>query len=160
MKIEYANISQLDDIMSIYSTAQDFMAKVGNPNQWKKVYPSRQIIKQDILNANLYVCLENNTICGVFCFTIANDSTYSYIIGKWLNEDKYGVIHRLASSQTSKGVAKACLEFCFDKIKNIRVDTHKDNIVMQNLFAKFGFTYCGIIFLADGQERLAYQKQQ
>ena len=30
---------------------------------------------------------------------------------------------------------------------------------MQHLLDKNGFTYCGIIYLDDGTERLAYQKQ-
>jgi len=41
---------------------------------------------------------------------------------------------------------------------NIRIDTHKDNRIMQHNIEKHGFTYCGIIYLANGDERLAYQK--
>ena len=32
--------------------------------------------------------------------------------------------------------------------------------IMQHNIAKHGFTYCGIIYLANGDERLAYQKKQ
>ena len=42
--------------------------------------------------------------------------------------------------------------------KNLRVDTHRDNRVMQHLLLQHGFTYCGIIHLASGDERLAYQR--
>lgn len=28
---------------------------------------------------------------------------------------------------------------------------------MQHVIEKYGFTYCGIIYLASGDERLAYQ---
>ena len=38
---------------------------------------------------------------------------------------------------------------------SIRVDTHKDNHIMQHNIEKHGFTYCGIINLANGDERLA-----
>jgi hypothetical protein len=31
---------------------------------------------------------------------------------------------------------------------------------MQHILQSYGFTYCGIIYLADGSERLAYQKVQ
>ncbi len=40
---------------------------------------------------------------------------------------------------------------------NIRIDTHLDNRIMQHVIKKYGFTYCGIIYLASGDERLAYQ---
>jgi RimJ/RimL family protein N-acetyltransferase len=39
------------------------------------------------------------------------------------------------------------------------VDTHQDNVVMQRILEKLGFTYCGIIFVANGTPRLAYQKK-
>ena len=31
---------------------------------------------------------------------------------------------------------------------NIRIDTHLDNRIMQHVIKKYGFTYCGIIYLA------------
>ncbi len=34
-----------------------------------------------------------------------------------------------------------------------------DNPIMQHDIAKHGFTYCGIIYLASGAKRLAYQKK-
>ena len=40
----------------------------------------------------------------------------------------------------------------------IRIDTYRDNQIMQHVIKKYGFGYCGIIFLANGDERLAYQK--
>jgi hypothetical protein len=61
------------------------------------------------------------------------------------------------------------MDFCFRRDGNIRIDTHRDNTIMQYNIAKLGFTYCGIIYLASAgapvpvgrlpqQERLAYQK--
>ena len=42
---------------------------------------------------------------------------------------------------------------------NLRIDTHGDNIVMQNLLAKMGFQYCGIVYVEeDRNPRLAYEK--
>lgn len=41
---------------------------------------------------------------------------------------------------------------------NIRVDTHKDNLVMQHILEKRGFRRCGIIYVKDGTERIAYQR--
>ena len=41
---------------------------------------------------------------------------------------------------------------------NIRIDTHKDNTIMQHNLDRYGFKYCGIIHIASGAERLAYQR--
>jgi len=38
------------------------------------------------------------------------------------------------------------------------VDTHEDNQTMQALLGKHGFSYCGIIHLANGDPRMAYMK--
>ncbi len=40
---------------------------------------------------------------------------------------------------------------------HIRIDTHRDNKIMQNALHKKGFSYCGIIHCWNGSERLAYQ---
>lgn len=40
----------------------------------------------------------------------------------------------------------------------MRADTHKDNETMQSLLLKNGYEYCGIIFVEDGTERLAFEK--
>ena len=50
------------------------------------------------------------------------------------------------------------MDFCFSHDANIRIDTHKDNLIMQHNIEKHGFTYCGIIYLASGDKRMAYQR--
>ena len=50
------------------------------------------------------------------------------------------------------------MRWCGERISNIRIDTHRDNRIMQKLISRSGFSYCGIILLADGAERLAYQR--
>ena len=44
------------------------------------------------------------------------------------------------------------------KQKSLRADTHADNKIMQHLLEKNGFTRCGVIHVADGSPRFAYQK--
>ena len=50
------------------------------------------------------------------------------------------------------------MDFCLSRENNIRIDTHRDNTIMQHVIQKHGFSYCGIIYLANGDERMAYQK--
>ena len=44
------------------------------------------------------------------------------------------------------------------KYKNLRIDTHEDNIPMRSFLLKHGFVECGIIYLENGEERIAYHK--
>jgi hypothetical protein len=160
MTISKALISDIDKIMPVYDCARRFMAENGNPNQWMNGYPSREVIFNDINNGNSYICRHRNgTIVAVFTFIIGIDPTYHIIKdGSWLNDTiPYGVIHRLASNGTQKGIAKACIDWCFTKIRNIRIDTHRDNLIMQQIIIAYGFIYCGIIYTHNNTGRLAYQ---
>jgi len=79
--------------------------------------------------------------------------------GHWLDDTQpYYVIHRVASLPDAHGVMHDLLGYCLKLTSNIRIDTHRDNHIMQHCLSKAGFTYCGIILLLDGDERLAYQK--
>jgi RimJ/RimL family protein N-acetyltransferase len=145
--------------MEIYEGAREYMKINGNPNQWTNGYPDIKMITNDIKKGKSYVCLENEDILGVFYFGIEADATYMKIYeGKWQNDKEYGVIHRIAVAGHQKGIATYCINWCFNECKNLRIDTHKDNISMKRVLEKNGFTYCGIIHLEYGDERIAYQK--
>ena len=68
------------------------------------------------------------------------------------------MIHRIAVKYHGRGIADFCFNECFKQFPIIRIDTHEDNIPMQRCLSKNGFEYCGIIYLANGSKRLAYQK--
>ena len=156
--IQKANMTQLPRILEIYENARDFMARSGNPDQWGRAYPPEEMIRQDILDGKSYVNLDGNRICAVFYFAVEADPTYGYIEGAWCNDEPYGVIHRIAVDGSGKGVAAECFAFAAQHCDNIRIDTHEKNIPMQRCLAKNGFARCGIIYLEDGDPRIAYQK--
>lgn len=158
MEIRLATPDCIPAIAEIYGKACGFMRRSGNLHQWSDSYPSAETAMQDIGQGSSYVCLEDGRIVATFFLHIGEEPTYRIIEGgRWLNDDAYGVIHRVASDGTVKGVMHEVLNFCFREIGNIRIDTHRDNKVMQNSLLRYGFRYCGIIRLADGSERLAYQ---
>jgi hypothetical protein len=157
--IRKTTIDDLDKVMEIYDDARNHMRENGNPNQWINGYPNIELIKKDIIDEKSYVCVDSNQIEAVFYFTKGPDPTYLTIYeGKWINNDPYGVVHRIASGNRKKGVASYCLNWCYNKWPNIRIDTHKDNVIMQNFLIRNGFSRCGLIYLEDGAERIAYQK--
>lgn len=146
--------------MEIYDYARAFMRANGNATQWIDGYPSEALIRQEVEEEHSFVCIdEQEEIVGTFCFILGDDPTYLRIYdGAWLSDEPYGVIHRMATGGNRKGVAKACLDWCFERCGNIRVDTHRDNKVMQHILTKYGFQPCGIIFVKNGTERIAYQR--
>ena len=165
LSVRPASLEELDRIMEIYGTAREFMRKNGNASQWVNGYPDRELLASDIASGHLYVCVNpddpshEERICGVFCFVAGPDPTYQIIEkGSWLSDLPYHVIHRLASDGSYRGITSICLDWCFRQDRNIRVDTHEDNTVMQHLLEKNGFERCGIIYVEDGSPRLAYQK--
>lgn len=161
IEIRKTQLTEINILMDIFEQAKCIMRKDGNMKQWAGNYPSLELITKDIQNGNSYVCSnETGEIIGTFAFIRGNDPTYTRIYeGEWLeNTLPYGVIHRLASTENSTGVSNACLQWCYQQIPNLRADTHRDNRILQYILKKHGFQYCGIIFLANGDERLAFQK--
>ena len=139
MRIRKTTLNDLEPVMAMYDYARKFMQEHGNPNQWINGYPSEEYIRREIADGE--------------------DPTYAVIDnGKWLNDAPYGVIHRMASNGKEKGIADQCIRWCFEQHHNIRVDTHHDNYVMQNILKKNGFEECGIIYTHNGSPRIAYQK--
>lgn len=136
------------------------MRNCGNMNQWINGYPSREVFEHDIEQGHSFVAVdENSNIIATFAFIPSPEPTYSKIYeGQWLDDEPYHVIHRIASTSSSRGVLKEIIAYCFTVTNNIRIDTHRDNVIMRHLMDKLEFTYCGIIYLADGAERLAYQR--
>ncbi|RZJ30951.1 MAG: N-acetyltransferase [Flavobacterium sp.] len=161
MEIRKAGLQDIDTILSVIDQARQIMRETGNESQWTNGYPSREVISSDINSGNAYVCIGNQEIVGYFYLAcgIQVEPTYNEIEGgSWLDDKPYGVIHRLASARKAKGISQAAFDFAFTKIDSVRVDTHKDNLPMQNYLRKNGFTYCGIIYLTDGAARDAFQK--
>lgn len=160
MIIRKAQPEETDRLMDIYAKARAFMAEHGNPGQWGTSYPQRAMIEEDIRQGFSYVCELDGKVTAVFFYRQGEDLDYQVIYeGNWLDDASYGVVHRIASDGTVKGTASFCLNWALEQCGNLRIDTHRDNAVMLNMLKKNGFTYCGIICLQDGTERLAFQKR-
>ncbi len=162
MEITAATLENLDNIMHVIATARQIMRENGNMTQWVG-YPSIEVIAEDILLNQAFVCWQQDQIVAYFCLIVGDNPDPNYRViedGKWLDEKPYGVIHRLASGRQVKGVAQAAFDYAFSIIDNLRVDTHHENLPMQNFLKKNGFTYCGIIYVNDGTPRDAFQKHR
>lgn len=158
MKVRKAIAADLPFLEELYENARKRMRESGNPNQWGNSHPLIENLIRDCENGNSYVVIESGRIIGAFAFIVGDDPTYKVIEGKWLNDEKYGTIHRAAGSAEAKGVMNFITNYCKDIVPNIKIDTHADNKIMQHILEKQGFTKCGVIYAADGTPRIAYQK--
>ena len=163
MEIRKSQLEDFDAIMRIYAHARQFMAEHGNPRQWGATnWPPAPLIQNDIAVGKSYVCLDKEKILAVFFYDFGNDVEPTYHViqkGDWEDRTPYGVIHRLAVTEGARGVGSFCLNWALAQSGHLRVDTHTDNVVMQNLLIKLGFSYRGIIYVKeDDDPRLAYEK--
>ena len=154
-----ARVEDLPRILELIECGRQKMRAAGNNEQWTNGQPSQEVIEEDIRLGESYVMTENGKVVVTFAFKPGPDVTYAKIYeGKWLDDVKpYYVVHRLASAPGVRGVLKDVLNFCFSHTDNIRIDTHRQNVVMRHTLEKYGFRYCGIIYLLDGAERFAFQ---
>ena len=162
-EIRKSGKTDLGRIMEIYSHARDFMAMTGNPDQWGPTnWPPVELIESDIENGNSYVCIYGNRIVGTFYYNFGKDvePTYLHIEdGAWLGDCAYGVVHRIASDGSVKGVGTFCLLWALAESGHLRIDTHPDNSTMLALLEKCGFRHCGTIFVEeDDYPRLAFER--
>ena len=161
MFIRKAVLSDVEEIEKIYASARAFMRQSGNMKQWVNGYPAKSDILSDISDGTLYVLCEKKKIMCVFCCMDKPEPTYEKIYeGAWKNGGEYRAVHRIAVSPDCRGngAASACFDYALSFCGSVRIDTHRDNIPMQKALLKNGFEYCGIIYLQNGDERLAYQK--
>lgn len=157
--IRKTTLNDLDECERIFNVARKTMIDCGNPTQWAGEYPNKDDVIIDINNGNSYVVLYDDKIVGTLAYIRGIEPTYLYIEdGKWLNDDEYATIHRIASDNSVKGMFEYVIDYFTTRDNiDIRIDTHRDNKIMIHLVEKYGFKYCGIIYVHDHSERLAFE---
>ena len=180
MNFRKSTFDDVDRILEIIEKAKIELRKLGL-DQWQNGYPDRKVIENDVKLGISYVLedIEKNgnelesenftKILGTIVLSPKKEELYSKIEGKWITNNDYIVIHRLAvdSEVKNKGIATKILEFsekeCIkNKILSIKADTHGNNEPMKRFLEKNGFSYCGVIYLDKepdiGEKRIAYEK--
>lgn len=168
MKIRLSKFDDIPAIMNIIDDAKDYLASQ-NIDQWQNGYPNAEQIENDIKNDESFVVVnDENQIMATSMFTLRKEPTYKEVIdGNWLiSEDEvYGVIHRMAIKKEYRKFGLATflfhefhLQLQEKNIKSLKIDTHEENIGMQSLIKKLGYTYCGIIYTNYNAKRLAFEK--
>jgi ribosomal protein S18 acetylase RimI-like enzyme len=166
--IRKAEYKDLDSILEIVEDARNFLKSSGS-KQWQEQYPAREDFFYDLENDYLYVCEEEGILIGTASLVREKDENYDEIFsGKWLNEEPYYSVHRIAVRKEVRGlgISKILLQYLEtltlnSGVRNIKVDTTEENIIMKKLLENNGYEKCGVIYLKRTEtynKRLAYQK--
>lgn len=156
--IRKATENDIQAVLAIFDKAKDIMRSDGNSTQWGDGYPDAGIVRTDISMGGAHIIEQDGKPVAYFALLPSPEPTYSSIDGKWLDDSSpYHVIHRIASTPESHGVFRRIIEYALSVSGNLRIDTHRDNRIMRYVIERAGFSYCGVINLPDGSERLAYQ---
>ena len=110
--------------------------------QWQDGYPDKAIVESDILLGAGRLLLDGDTPVA-YASLIVSDPGYEALGDIWRYSGPYGVIHRMAVSDAYRGKGVSGIFFDFleadaaDKgIKAIRVDTGRENMVMQHILSR------------------------
>jgi hypothetical protein len=169
--IRKATYHDMPELMEVFSRAREIMRTSGNMHQWNDGYPTEDIVRKDIEEGVCYVLCNSEQsknessgmkgkerIIATMAFIPGPDPTYAEIHdGEWKDDCPYHVIHRIAVHEPGHGAARKLFDWGFTQARSIRIDTHKDNVIMHHILRKYGFKHCGVIFLANGDPREAYQ---
>lgn len=159
-------IAHKDDQEIIWKIIQGAILrrKKDGSTQWQDGYPNPKTILNDINNKNGYVLEANSEIVAYTAIIFEPEPAYNEIVGSWLTDQNYVVVHRVAVHENwiGKGLATKMFELTEEvalsnKVYDIRVDTNFDNAPMLKILVKLEYTYCGEVFFR-GSARKAFEK--
>lgn len=157
--VRAATPEDLPALLHIYESARRFMRAYGNRSQWVCGYPSAELLASDIRRYSCFVLVSGGRIEGVFALLSGEEPTYARIEdGAWLSDASYLTIHRIAAAEGAHGVLQSAVCWSAKRCAHLRIDTHADNAPMLHLLPTLGFVRTGIIHLADGAPRIAFER--
>ncbi len=164
MNLRKATLSELQVVWAILRQAIQQRKQDGS-EQWQNGYPNEQTVLEDITDGSAYVLVDNDLIVAYAAIIFGIEPAYTDIKGKWLTNDDYVVVHRVATSNEvkGKGIATQLFKLIEDlcaaqNTYSIKVDTNFDNVPIIRILDRLNYTYCGEIFFG-GASRLAYEKK-
>lgn len=154
-------------LLALFAHARERMRASGNLHQWPEGTPSEAQAREDIAAGVSYVLTlprDNNAaeeiIVGTFACIEGRDPTYARIeSGSWRDDHQpYATLHRIAGRSEVHHVMRHILDWAEARYDALRIDTHADNRPMLHLLEQAGFEFRGIIHVADGTPRRAFQR--
>jgi len=165
--LKKANSTEIEEIMSVIKDGKEFLKQQGI-NQWQHGLPGCSDVENDIKQETSYVYeLDGKIVATAMLNTY--DADYEKYLTIWTKCNNYLVIHRLAVKKEyrSQGIGHKFMNdiILFAKensVEYIRIDTHKDNVIMRKYLSKNNFKELDEIKLSmknslDDKERITYE---
>jgi len=165
--LRQAKLDDLPRVIEIIEGAKKTLLDRG-VDQWQSGYPSAEILEQDIQEDISYVLILDGEVVGVAALQQGYDKSYQDILsGSWDSDSDvtYSVIHRIAVDADHQGehlsaslVQHLMTVSHYLGYRDVRIDTHPDNLVMQHIIENNGFEEKGTITMEEDHGiRKAYQ---
>ncbi len=156
--IQKASLADIEEIAKLARVITEDIHRLGI-DQWSDKYPLYEHFKKDYDLNGLFIIKKDNIIVASISILPENDPFYHEI--SWLKEkslvvhrlmvDPLYMRHRLGSLLMSFAIQKAMNE----NYQSMKVDTHPDNLRMQNLLKSLGFVEIGYI---PGMNRIGFER--
>ena len=140
-----------------YQRAQGFV-------QWTDNNPNEQTLAADIAAGKGYLLCQADTPIGYVYIDLTGEPVYRHLTeGAWGTDAPYAAVHRVAFGESARGKGAsrplfACIKALAAEhgLGVIRIDTHRDNKLMQHVLEREGFVYRGVVHYGTA-ERIAYE---
>jgi ribosomal protein S18 acetylase RimI-like enzyme len=156
MLIEYADISDLEEILAIYQRCKTILEAEGIW-QWYEGYPNITVLQGDFEAGELFKCVVDGRIIAVLVLTERQEKEYETV--KWRQpEAKSLVVKRLAVEPDfqNRGIATELMKFAEDyAVKNgytsIRLDAYSGNKTALGFYINRDYHEVGEVFFPKRQ---------
>ena len=168
MEIRKAKDADFGAMQALFDEARGTIATLGI-NQWQNGEPAPEVVREDIALGQSYVITDGDALCATFALMNESEPLYDNIYnGEWKtgNDNRnYQAIHRVAVAvfMRGKGTSTQIINYAAEVARSrgrvsLRIDTHEGNAVMRRMLEKHGFELCGVIYLKNGDPRVAYER--
>lgn len=163
--VRKATVADIPAIMQVIADAKAFLAGQ-NIDQWQGAYPNTAAVQKDVAAGTGRVLCVDGVVTGIASLIPGPDPFYGFIEGAgWSTNRDYFAIHRFAIGNNGRGqhlsrpFMTALLSELYGRgVRDVRVDTHPDNKIMQHVVTSNGFVHVGTVYLDEPvPERLAYE---
>ena len=163
MEFRKALLCDLEEVMSLFRAATLAMRAAGI-DQWDEIYPSADVVREDIDRAQMYIGLATGKIAVVFVLESCHEGEYEPASWRFV-EPEFVVLHRLCVHPDfqGRGFAKQAMDYLEREvlasgIYAIRLDAFPHNPAAIRLYESRGYVKAGEVTFRKGLFYL-YEKQ-
>ena len=155
MEFSIAHKTDLSELTSLYRAAIERMDEQGI-HQWDEIYPSADVLFDDIKQGEMEIGLQDGSICVAFTLSERCDGEYS--LGRWrYPKARCCVLHRLCvhPNAQGRGVAGAAMAHIEETLlqrgyETLRLDAFSQNPFALRLYEKRGYERVGEVMFRKG----------